>query len=160
MSVFDRVRADEEAGDLGSARKRLAAHAAAANFDPGVCEQIARLSMRMHDPVEAGRWYFLCDSPDLEASAAIDRFIATCAGNCRQTFAQLPGRSRWTSIDDVPAAAARRLAEMGFQFPADVQRRGARPRQRLAALLGAAIMLLIATVLIIGLATITGWIRR
>ncbi len=73
--VFKRAAEDEAKGDLGSARDRLAASAAGTGFPPETCEAVARLSVRMHDPMEAGRWFLLTACDDDEARKAIDFFL-------------------------------------------------------------------------------------
>lgn len=112
MSAVDRAREDEERGDLGSARKRLTSYAAA-HFKPEDCERVARLSMRMKDPVEAGRWYFLCDSADAESPDAVRCFLQSCGNQPRHVLSALPRGIR--SRNDWPAGAAGRLRDIGFQ---------------------------------------------
>jgi len=114
VSVFDRARQDEANGDLASAKNRLASHAAGARLDPAVCEQIARLCVRMQDPCEAGRWYFLCDSADSEASRCIERFTRSCGTRPRQILSQLPRATKSKMLDEFPPAAAARLRDLGF----------------------------------------------
>jgi hypothetical protein len=73
--VFQRAAYDEAKGDLGSARERLAASASATGFPPKTCEAVARLSVRMHDPTEAGRWFLLTACEDDQARKAIEFFL-------------------------------------------------------------------------------------
>ncbi len=55
MGARERARLDIERGDLGSARRRLMSLAQTKQYPEDVCEEIARLCVRMHDPIEAGR---------------------------------------------------------------------------------------------------------
>lgn len=73
--VFKRAAEDEAHGDLGSARDRLAASAAGTGFPAETCEAVARLSVRMHDPIQAGRWFLLTACDDEEALKAIEFFL-------------------------------------------------------------------------------------
>jgi len=71
---------DIAAGDLGAARRRLASYIRSVGFSAEMCERIARISVMMRDPAEAGRWYFAIDSSDPEAEGAISVFVESCGG--------------------------------------------------------------------------------
>lgn len=117
MTVFERVKQDEAKGDLASARNRLASHAATVHFDPSICEQIARICVRMHDPIQAGRWYFLSESADQEADPSTQKFLRACNNDPRQVFSQLPRGSLARPLAKHPPAVAARLRELGYIDP-------------------------------------------
>lgn len=114
MSVFDRVQQDEANGDLASAKNRLCSHALSTRFEPSVCEQIARICVRMQNPIEAGRWYFLSESTDAESAPSIEVFRATHRGAPRQIISQLPQGAKNKPLEDWTPAVSARLKEIGF----------------------------------------------
>jgi hypothetical protein len=116
MRAYERAQRDEAAGDLGSARRRLLSVFASVGYSPELCERIARLCIRMGDPQEAGRWYFLCDSGDPEAGPAIERFRASCGGLPLQMVSQLPAKVRHAPRDQFPEVVRARLNPLG-DFP-------------------------------------------
>jgi hypothetical protein len=123
VRAFKRAKLDEQQGDLGSARARLRSYLSSTGYDPAVCERIARISMKMQDPVEAGRWYFLCDSADADAAPAIERFCAAAGGEPRQIYGQLPAFYRRISRERLPGAVLERLKEIRALPPADARTR-------------------------------------
>jgi hypothetical protein len=116
VNALDRAQRDEAAGDLGSARRRLLSFVRNQGFDAAACEQVARLSMRMGDPEEAGRWYFVCESSDPESQAAIERFRARHGPHARQLLLALPRFARYGSRATLPPQVAARLSELGPPF--------------------------------------------
>ncbi len=161
MNVQDRVREDEASGDLASAKNRLASHAVTTRFDPRVCEQIARICVRMQDPTEAGRWYFLCDSSDDESGACIKRFSAAHGDRPAQIHSQLPRGVVHKPLEDWAPAAGERLRRIGFKHvPA---RRDHITRSTFLDNLyplGCIVMVLaVLGLAYIGLRTVAGWLR-
>jgi hypothetical protein len=116
VNALDRAQRDAAAGDLGSARRRLLSFVRNQGFNAAACEQLARLSSRMGDPEEAGRWYFVSDSSDPEAPAAIERFRARHGPHARQILLALPRFARYGSRAALPPQVAVRLSELGPPF--------------------------------------------
>jgi hypothetical protein len=116
VNALDRAQRDEAAGDLGSARRRLLSFVRNQGFDAAACEQLARLSVRMGDPEEAGRWYFVCESGDAESPAAIELFKARHGPHARQILLALPRFARYGSRANLPPRVAARLSELGPPF--------------------------------------------
>jgi hypothetical protein len=79
--------------------------------------------MKMQDPVEAGRWYFLCDSADSDAALAIERFCAASGDTPRQIYAQLPAFYRRIPREQLPAVVLERLKEIRALPPVDARAR-------------------------------------
>jgi hypothetical protein len=120
VSAIERAERDEHAGDLGTARMRLMSFVATGDAGPDECERIARLSVRMGDPVEAGRWYFLCDSRDEQAAACIERFLERHGAQMHLLRSQIPARmARNVLQTGMPAAAAQRLRDAGIVYDND-----------------------------------------
>src|SRR5690606_38053508 len=109
VNALDRAEQDERAGDFGSAKRRLQSYLATVGYSADLCERLARLSLRMGDPVEAGRWYFLADSADPEAAAAIERFVTECGGDGRHLLSRLPAKTRLGALDRYPAEVRARF---------------------------------------------------
>ncbi len=115
LSAHTRADADERAGDLGSARSRLASYVVTTDYDPETCERIARLSLRMGDLTEAGRWYFLSDSTDAAADDCIHRFKRRHGFVHQQILSALP-RSIVTQVQRgrATSAVSKRLHDCGL----------------------------------------------
>lgn len=110
--VVERALADVGAGDLGKARRRLQSYIHASGFDGAVCLQIARISLEMKDPREAGRWYFLVSSTDADAECCVAEFIRASGGTQEQVRASLPRGLTTATPSRLPAAAAERLGAL------------------------------------------------
>ncbi|HZW05678.1 MAG TPA: DUF6584 family protein, partial [Phycisphaerales bacterium] len=108
--IEDRLAEDERRGDLGTARRRLASLAATRGYDPAVIERVARLSVRMGDWYEAGRWYAIVDSTDAEAPLAIERFQAA-AGGPEVAAWRIPLAEKVRNRADLPLAVRDRLGK-------------------------------------------------
>ena len=166
VDALSRAKQDEKAGDFGAARRRLQSVIGSNGYNAEVCEAIARLSVQMGDPCEAGRWYFLCDSEDSDAQEFIDRFLAQCGNNAEQVASQLPRLKRATKrlekLAAFPAAVKHRIDAIGIsaapQRPRS--RRGSKASGRLVGL--GCLLLLMAGVVCaaIGVATIAGWVGQ
>jgi hypothetical protein len=91
------VQADLARGDLGSARRRLASAVGSGAYDPELLARIAELSVRMGDPVQAGRYWLLTPSTGQEVEAAIEAFARQCHHDGRTMAWELPrfGPATW-----------------------------------------------------------------
>ena len=164
MDALSRAKQDEEAGDLGAARRRLQSVIGSSGYNAGVCEAIARLSLQMGDPLEAGRWYFLCDSDDPGAQECIDRFAAQCGNNADQIVSQLPRLRRATKqlekLAAFPAAVKHRIDAIGIS-PAPQRPRSRGGSKAGGGLMGLGCLLLLIVGVVcaaVGMATIVGWV--
>jgi hypothetical protein len=162
VSALERAERDAQQGDLGSARRRLCSYVASVGYSGAVCEKLARLSIRMNDPVEAGRWYFLCDSADIEAPPAIERFRRACGTHPRQIYGQLPARLRDISLEGLPAAARERIAALGTARRNPVGAPSAGQRLANTALYTGCTALFILAVIsaLVGVVAIIDWVAR
>ncbi|MBX3316718.1 MAG: hypothetical protein KF902_07635 [Phycisphaeraceae bacterium] len=161
VNVFDRVRQDETNGDLASAKNRLCSHAVTTRFDPHICEQIARICVRMQNPTEAGRWYFLSDSGDAESSACIEKFLAAHGHRPAQILSQLPRGVEHKPLQHWTPAVGERLQKIGFKHvPARTKDRT--PSTLLDNLYPFGCIVMVFAVLVlafIGLRTVVGWLK-
>ncbi|NUQ67325.1 MAG: hypothetical protein HUU18_03460 [Phycisphaerales bacterium] len=108
--AIKRAERDLQAGDFGSARRRLLSRIHAGGFDEEVCRRIAKISMDMKDPIEAGRWLFLVPCSEPRELECINDFTRSCGELREQVLACLPRCMTTLPPDRLPAAAAARLA--------------------------------------------------
>lgn len=165
MNAIDRANFDERAGDLGSARRRLMSLASSSMYDPRLCEHIARLCVKMSDPVEAGRWYFLSDSSDAESPACITKFLQQFNRHPKQAILQIPTNLRLESVDRYPPVVGERLRAAEFRgVPRKHKpKRGADGKTWKARLIGAGCLVVAAYLLIalvVGIGTIGAFIAK
>ena len=158
MNALDRAKRDEAAGDLGSARRRLVSFVRNQGYDAAACEQIARLSTRMGDPEEAGRWYFVCESSDPESPAAIERFRARHGPQPRQLLLALPRFARYGSRAALPPQVAVRLSELGPPFDEPPSKPKADWRDKTFGWGCGLVLLLLGASVVVGLMTIVRWL--
>jgi|GEM_PF-3142916 len=142
MSALARAQRDEAAGDLATAGLRLASYlrtlagkggqaeplpsarrSALAAYRPDIIEHLARLNLRMGDPAAAGQWYFIIDSADPDAAAAITRFESSRGTNPFQVWTALPPWVRNLPLDTYPPHARERVARIMPPFIKDRHKR-------------------------------------
>lgn len=160
MTLRERIKLDLSRNDLGSARTRLVSAFVNSPYNPALAEEIARLSLQMHNPVEAGRWYFCCDSQDEQAAALIQLFASKHPSGPKQLLTQLPVKLRTTPPDQLPISVRQRINDLGNQIAASPSEDPDKPDWLLrifgiGCLLGT-ILIIVAAV--IGLGTIAQWI--
>lgn len=163
MSAIDRANLDEQAGDLGSARRRLMSLASSGEYDPRLCERIARICVKMSDPVEAGRWYFVSDSSDAESPACITKFLEQFKRHPKQVIRQIPSNLRLESVDSYPPAVGERLRTAGLRGSPRKPVWNPGPvtlTQRIGNVGCAVVGILLLILAIVGIGTIVGFIGR
>lgn len=150
---------DKVEGDYASARRRLLSFASSCH-EEALYLEIARLSVAMRDPVEAGKWFLLCDCHDPEADACIERFVAHQRGRVTNVVHRLPKQiALRIKMRQAPAHVYARLAAIGCPVP-EPRAVKARPtslwrwRQRGVELLGWTALLLILASMMVGLVVI------
>lgn len=166
MGARDKARADREAGDLGSARRRLMSLHDSRGYDPKLCREIGMLSIEMRDLVEAGRWLLMSDlEPGSPLDAAIEAFLASRRHDRVAVLGALPRAFKSAVIEDLPRPVRARLNAVGVERlrgPTEGQPRRAHSRLGdLVCQLGCSVFafgLVVCT--LIGLGTVFGWIFR
>jgi hypothetical protein len=150
---------DKGEGDYASARRRLLSFASSCH-EEALYEEIARLSLAMRDPVEAGKWFLLCDCHDPEAAACMERFVAHQRGRVANIVYAMPKQiAERITMRQAPAHVYARLAALGCSVP-EPRLVKARPtsawrwRQRGVELLGWIALLLILASMMVGLVAI------
>ncbi|MEQ9095129.1 MAG: hypothetical protein RIE32_02570 [Phycisphaerales bacterium] len=163
MGAHQRAREDRERGDLGSARRRLASLVALCGFDRALCREIADISLEMGDPLEAGRWLFLCvsdSSSEPEAIlAALDQFVRDCRAEPSVIASRLPAVAKSVPPERLPPAVRERLAELGLPRPRARPARGAAASARDRALHAGCLLAMAALVVcaVAGFGVIIRW---
>jgi hypothetical protein len=160
MTLRERIQLDLSRGDIGSARTRLISAFVNSPYNPALAEEIARLSVQMHNPVEAGRWYFCCDSQDEHSAALIQLFASKHSSGPKQLLSQLPVKVRTTPPDQLPTAVRQRMNDLGKQVAASPPEDSDKPDWLLRSfgigcLLGTILFIVAA---VIGLGTIAQWL--
>jgi hypothetical protein len=117
MTLHERIQLDLSRGDIGSARARLISAFVSTPYNPALAEEIARLCVQMHDPIEAGRWYFCSESQDEHAASLIERFTSKHSSDLRQVLSQLPLKVRDAPADTLPPMVKDRMAGLRQSFP-------------------------------------------
>ncbi|MAY73446.1 MAG: hypothetical protein CMJ31_01745 [Phycisphaerae bacterium] len=116
MSSRD-VQADIAAGDLGTAKLRLASYLTSTGYDPVLCGRLGDLCRDMKDPIEAGRWYLVSDRPDNEVAHYIEGFAARHGELVGNMLAALPARCRLANVELYPEPVRSRLQRLGAEGP-------------------------------------------
>ena len=160
MTLHERIQLDLSRGDIGSARTRLISAFVNSPYNPALAEEIARLSVQMHNPAEAGRWYFCCDSQDEQSAALIQLFTSKHSSGPQQVLSQLPLKVRDAPPDQLPIAVRQRMNDLGNQVAASTSEDSNKPDWLLRSfgigcLLGT---ILIIGAAIVGLGTIGKWL--
>ena len=166
MGATERAKQDLEQGDFAAARVRLASYLRSKGYDRTVLEELGRISLAMHDPYEAGRYWFASGAAGEEAERAIARFQDRFAREPRSLPSALPAAVRRTAFEDLPADAQQRLRERGLEAAFCDLRRAKPPytgkRNLMTKTLGivlATILVFVFVAFVIGLATIVRWLR-
>lgn len=163
MTLRERIQLDLSRNDYGSARTRLVSAFVNSSYNPALPEEIARLSLQMHNPVEAGRWYFCCDSQDEQSAALIQLFTSKHASGPRQILSQVPVRLRSTPGSQLPERVRHRLAALGHRDIDALAHSAVQENKKDwfagAVTLGcAAVLLLIVTFTIVGIVASVRWL--
>lgn len=121
MGARDRAANDRAAGDLGTAKRRLASLLDTTGYDPGVCRELAEICLDMRDPIEAGRWVYLCedasDSPNDAAREAMAAFVGKCRNDPATIAGRLPRFVKTTRSESLPEPVQARLEAIGLPRP-------------------------------------------
>lgn len=161
MNALQKAELDVKAMDYGSARRRLMSHLASVGYRPEVCQRLAEICRMMHDPVEAGRWFLLCEHVDTWGEECIARFLSKHGDRMSQVFSELPQQVRLAHVDDYPPVVAARLKGLGFTGKPNSRTspRSAAPGSKLMAIGCLLVIVVLAAIVILkGIAALGGWI--
>jgi hypothetical protein len=106
------VRKNIAAGDLGTAKTRLASYLTSHGYDPHLCGRIGDICRDMRDPVEAGRWYLVSDYADDQIEKEVHAFVLRHGHRIEQMMTALPSACRLDDIDSYPDVPRDRLTRL------------------------------------------------
>jgi hypothetical protein len=161
MDSISKSNQDIARGDLGSARRRLMSHLATVGYNQEHARRVAELSLQMHDPVEAARWFAVSDPTHPDAAEPLRELLSSCKGEPGRLQAKLPLLDRLSGSEPLPSEVDTFLASHGIQ-PQKAAAQKPRHTPRLTELVqivaAAGCMLLFLAMLIIGAITIVRWL--
>ncbi|OAB62526.1 hypothetical protein AY599_17100 [Leptolyngbya valderiana BDU 20041] len=121
VGALDRARDDRQRGDLGSAKRRLASLLDSTGYDADVCRELAGVCLEMQDPIESGRWFYLCeDAPGQSNKAARDAmqaFVVDCRDDPMIIASRLPRFIKRAPLETLPPGVRSRLESLGLPRP-------------------------------------------
>jgi len=114
MSALERAEQDALNGDFALARQRMETYLNTKGYNADLLERLGDISMRMHDPYSAGRYWLTSSAPDEKVNEALDVFLSR-AGVCdKQIVKHLPLVIRGMEFNQFPGAAQERLLRLGL----------------------------------------------
>lgn len=118
MGAKERAALDRARGDLGSARRRLASLLDSSGYDAQACHELAALCLEMGDPVQAGRWLYICERDEgptePDAHAALAAFTADCRDDPVVMASRLPRFIKTAPPGALPGSVQARLEPLGL----------------------------------------------
>lgn len=113
MTALTRAQADVDRGDLGSARRRVASFISSTTYRPDVLAMAADISFKMHDPVQAGRYWLLTPAIGPEVEDAIEAFARACHHDAQVMASEMPRFKERCKVAAYPEVVRERLARYG-----------------------------------------------
>jgi hypothetical protein len=115
--AVERAKEDLARGEPWLARRRLASLVASTPYQPEVLALLGEVCHQMGDVPEAGRFWLLSEAEGEHVERAVRVFTAMHRGVARQLAAQLPRRTRLSSLGAYPPIARRRIEALGLAEP-------------------------------------------
>lgn len=114
--------------DPAASRRRLAAFATSEPYKPDLLAKLARLSMELNEPAQAGRYWLLSDATGAEVDAAVELFAENCQRLPRLMASELPRFAGDWELEAYLAPARARIEKYGLA--AELSRRAPRKSRR------------------------------
>jgi hypothetical protein len=95
--------------DPAAARRRLASFVGIDGYKPELLARVARLSIDLQEPVQAGRYWLLSDASGPEVDQAIEAFADSCRRTPRLMASELPRFARDWDVEAYPAIVRARI---------------------------------------------------
>ena len=115
--AVERAKEDLARGEPWLARRRLASLVASTPYQPEVLALLGQVCHQMGDVPEAGRYWLLSELEGEHVERAVRVFTELHGGVARQVAAQLPRRTRLSSMGGYPPIARRRIEALGLAEP-------------------------------------------
>jgi hypothetical protein len=112
-----RAKEDLARGEPWLARRRLASLVASTPYQPEVLALLGEVCHQMGDVPEAGRYWLLSEAEGEHVERAVRVFTGLHRGDARQLAAQLPRRTRQSSMGAYPPIPRRRIEALGLAEP-------------------------------------------
>ncbi|MGZ6142464.1 MAG: DUF6584 family protein [Myxococcales bacterium] len=103
--------------DPAATRRRLAAFVGAEGYKPELLARVARLSIELKEPVQAGRYWLLSDATGPDVDAAIEAFVESCQRTPRLMVSELPRFQRDWDLEAYPEVVKARIEKYGLAEP-------------------------------------------
>ncbi len=100
--------------DPAATRRRLAAFVTAEPYQPARLARVARLSVELKEPAQAGRYWLLSDATGPEVEAAVELFAESCQRLPRLMASELPRFVRDWELEGYAPAALARIEKYGL----------------------------------------------
>ena len=147
------TKAETARVDPGATRRRLASFIGGEAYKPDLLARVARLSVELNEPTEAGRFWFLSDAAGLEVDAAVEAFAKSCQRLPRLMASELPRFVRDWDLEQYTGPARERIERYGLAEAlsrrAPRKPRRNRRRMTLIAVAGFGALLALAAVLVL-----------
>jgi uncharacterized protein DUF6584 len=114
--------------DPAATRRRLAGFIGGESYKPDLLAKVARLSVELNEPAQAGRYWLLSDASGPEVDAAVEAFAESCQRLPRLMASELPRFARDWEIASYAPAARERIAK--YKLAADLGRREPKKPER------------------------------
>ena len=101
--------------DPAATRRRLASFIGSEGYKPDILARVARLSLELKEPAQAGRYWLLSDASGPEVDEAIERFADSCQRTPRLMVSELPRFSRDWDIEAYPEVVRARIDKYGLR---------------------------------------------
>ena len=98
------------------------------SYRPELLARIARLSMSMNEPAEAGRYWLLSGAAGPQVEAAVEAFVESCQRSPQLIAKELPRFLRDWDLEVYPPLVLERIERYGLAEHLARRRRAERPR--------------------------------
>ena len=139
--------------DPSATRRRLASFASGEPYKPELLARLARLSVELGEPAQAGRFWLLSDAAGPDVDAAVETFVQSCDRVPRLIASQLPRFVRDWHLPQYAGPALARIEKYGLKgelsrrAPPE-ERRGSPRMTAVAAAVAVALLILVAALLV------------
>ena len=99
--------------DASATRRRLMAFVETEGYRPDLLSRIARISVQLRDPVQAGRYWLLSDATGPDVESAVEAFAESCLRSPKRMAVELRFAREW-KLDALSRPARQRIEKYGL----------------------------------------------